>query len=138
MKTIPFTTDEACIVDGPIPQDVATKLWLHHFIPMAPVRHELGAPITASQKSGYRPEEHELKMGRSGNSQHTFKGKGAIDWTANDLKRLLQLILKHTRYTRIAVYNSFIHCDYKETKSGKREVYSSTSKSIWTLKWVLD
>ena len=82
----------------------------------------------------------EYGKNRSGKSQHTYidewiNGSGAVDWTCKNFKankkQFLELIIKHTTYTRIAVYNTFIHCDYKDTNSGKREVYYSDSKSNW-------
>lgn len=122
--------------------EVADKLYQFHIIPMHPVRKELGVWVTASLKSGYRPKWWEIKKKRSGNSQHIFKddwinGSGAIDWTCDDfdLKKniFLALIIKYTNYTRMAIYEGFIHCDYKPTPSGKREVYTSNSKSEWEL-----
>lgn len=121
--------------------EIADKLYHFHITPMQPVRDDLGEWITASLNSGYRPKKYELRQGRNGTSQHTFEdewehGSGAVDWTCKDFKfakwRFMNLIIKHTNYQRIAVYNGFIHCDYKETKSGKREVYTSDSKSKWT------
>lgn len=120
--------------------DVADKLYQFHIIPMNAVREELGVWVTASQRSGYRPKWYELNKGRSGNSQHIFKeefinGSGAVDWTCKDFynnkDEFLRLIIKHTKYTRIASYNTFIHCDYKDTKIGKREVYDSDRNSNW-------
>ena len=115
-----------------IPVDVADKLYIYHIIPMNNVRLELDEPVTASAKSGYRPEEYELSKGRSGKSQHTFKydwkrGSGAVDWTCKDFEknrdRFLNLIIKHTKYTRICVYDTFIHCDYKDTINDRRELF---------------
>lgn len=127
------------VIDGSsIPVDVAQKLLTYHMIPVSVVREKLGTSMTASQKSGYRPYEWEIARGRSGNSQHTFKGKGAIDWTCKNFRgnkqNLLELLVQYTDYTRFAVYNNFIHCDYKTTSTGKREIYTSTPASVWTLK----
>lgn len=135
MISVPFATEEFCIEQGKnIPQWVATKLWSYHIIPMIVVRALLGQAIWASQNSGYRPEAYEKAQGRSGNSQHTFKGKGAVDWTCEKkyLDKLLKLILQYTDYTRIAVYDTFIHCDYK-AQDGKRYLFESDSKSNWRL-----
>lgn len=133
---INFTISEFNISGGDIPEDVADKILKYHITPMQDVREILGIPIYPSLKSGYRSRVWELQNGRNGNSQHVFKGKGAVDWTCKDFKNnkgiFLQKIIKNTSYTRIAVYNTFIHCDYKETASGKRELYSSDSKSNWT------
>jgi hypothetical protein len=120
-----------------IPEEVADKILKWHIIPMQIVRDLLGYAMWASQKSGYRSVSWELKQGRSGNSQHTFKEKGAVDWTcrdfANKKNEYLQMIIEHTDYTRIAVYNTFIHCDYKHTTSQQRELYESDSNSKWKL-----
>lgn len=132
---INFQISEFNITGDPIPEDVADKILKWHICPMIPVRKELNTPIWASQSSGYRPVEWELSKGRSGNSQHTFKGKGAVDWTCKNFSQnkelLLELIIKYTDYSRIAVYDTFIHCDYKYTKSGSREIFTSDKNSNW-------
>lgn len=136
-----FTISELCISKERVPQHVADKLLVHHIIPMNAVRDEFGAAVYASQKSGYRSYSHEISKGRSGGSQHTFGALpsghnsaclGAIDWTCEnkeDLDRLQALIIKHTPYTRIARYETFIHCDYKART--RRELYKSGSDSKW-------
>jgi len=131
---IPFTFMELCITDEPISQDIANKLLHFHILPMSKVRHELGSWITASQNSGYRPKAYELMKGRSGNSQHTFEGSGAVDWTCKKSKllQLFNLIIENTEYNRIAIYENFIHCDYG-SNDGFRYIYESDSKSEWTL-----
>lgn len=138
-----FTTDELCITDTPLPLHVADKLWRHHIWVMNPIRKKLGAPITASEKSGYRPYDWEIARGRSGKSQHTFgelpHGQnddvlGAVDWTTLDkskLDALEKLLISDSPYTRIARYKTFIHCDYKPTSSGKRQLFTSGSDSRW-------
>jgi len=129
-----FTISELCISDEDIPQHVADKLLKHHILQMNVVREKLGAPIWASQNSGYRPYTWEIARGRSGRSQHTFGDKGAVDWTCSDLKELFKLLLEHTSYTRIAVYPSdegnFIHCDHK---ASSRQLFLSDSGSDWKL-----
>jgi hypothetical protein len=45
--------------------------------------------------------------------------------------KLLELIIKHTSYTRMAVYKGFIHCDYKPTSDGKRQLFKSDKNSRW-------
>lgn len=135
MKYLNFKPSDYNISGKPIPEHVADKIQKWHTLPMQRVRDVFQKPIWASQKSGYRSVSWEKAHGRSGASQHTFKGLGAVDWTcrnfATDHKRLLELIIKHTDYTRIAVYGSFIHCDYKKTKSSRRELYSSGFDSKW-------
>lgn len=127
-----FTLSECCIDKSKdIPQDIADKLLKYHIVPMNKVREKLGKPVWPSQDSGWRPLEWELSRGRSGKSQHTFQGKGAIDWTAEDLGELFELILRYTDYKRIAVYPDahFIHCDMN---SNDRQLFLSTNNSVWT------
>lgn len=144
-----FATLKELIITGRkmIELEIADKLYQFHIFPMDAVRKELGVWITASLKSGYRPKWWERKKGRSGNSQHTFEdewtnGSGAVDWTCEDFEihryRFLDLIIERTHYTRIAVYEGFIHCDYKKTPSGKREIYKSNAKSEWVLEKIID
>lgn len=132
-----FTLSEFNISGEKIPEDVADKILEYHIIPMQIVRDKLGVSIWPSLKSGYRSSKWERKRGRSGKSQHCFRGKGAVDITCKDFSvtgvTLLDLIVEHTQYTRMAVYRSFIHCDYKPTKSGKRQIFKSDSSSKWTL-----
>lgn len=128
-----FKISELCIDKSKdVPQEIADKLLTYHIIPMNKVRHELGLAVWASQDSGWRPKEWEIRRGRSGKSQHCFIKKGAVDWTCDDIKELFKLILKHTEYTRIAVYPDakFIHCDYAATE---RQLFLSTNASKWTL-----
>jgi len=136
-----FNISDFNISGNPIPEQVADKILKWHIIPLQRVRDVFNGAIWASQKSGYRSRHWERSKGRSGNSQHVFLGKGAVDWTCRNFpsnhERLLELIIKETDYTRMAIYNSFIHCDYKSTPSGRREVYTSNSKSKWTLKETL-
>jgi len=107
--------------------DIADKLFWHHIIPMIPVRNEMGISVTASANSGYRPKWYELMKSRSGNSQHVFEGMGAVDWTCKNFSenkdRFLDLIINKTKYKRICVYDTFIHCDYKDTPANLRRLY---------------
>lgn len=134
-KEINFTISEFIITGDEVPIKVADKLLKFHITPMLEVREELGIPLYPSQRSGYRPISWEIKKGRSGNSQHTFMGKGAVDWTCNNFssnrEKLLISIIKNTSYNRITLYPTFIHCDYKDTNSGKREYYTSGMDSKW-------
>jgi len=141
MIKLNFTISEFNISEQPIPEDIADKILKYHILPMQDVRNEFGRALIVSDKSGYRPVWWEKARDRSGNSQHCFHGKGAVDWTCRDFKKyknkLLDLIIKHTGYTRIAVYGTFIHCDYKAT-DGKRYIFSSTKRSKWTLKETIE
>lgn len=131
-----FTISEFNISGQDIPQQVCDKILKYHILPMQPVREELGYWVTPSENSGYRSIQWELDHGRSGGSQHTFKGNGATDWTCKDFKNnkddLLNSIIKHTDYTRMTIYNSFIHCDYKHVN--KRQVFESGADSVWVFK----
>lgn len=133
-----FNISEFNISGEDIPQKVADKILHKHILPMQPVREELGIPLFPSLKSAYRSIWWEKTHGRSGSSQHTFIEDGATDWTCQDFEnnweKLLASMIKHTKYTRFAIYDGFIHADYKPTKSGKREVYTSNSKSQWKFK----
>lgn len=137
MSELKILLSELIITDDPVPIDVMDKLLQYHLWPMNKVRNILGQPIWASQKSGYRPEAFEKKKGRSGNSQHTFKEKGAVDWTTREayLADLLNLIIQFTNYTRICYYpdEGFIHCDHKPTAQNQRQFFIQTKKSK---KWV--
>jgi len=134
-QDIPFTISEFNISGRPIPETVADKILKYHIAPMQKVRNKLGKSVTPSLKSGYRSPSWEKSKGRSGTSQHTFKGKGAVDWTCEDFEHnkneLLRLIMLHTQYTRMAIYDSFIHCDYKPTPTGKRHLFKSGADSKW-------
>jgi len=137
-----FNISDFNISGEPIPEDITDKILKWHIIPMQRVRNVLGFAIWASQKSGYRSLSWEKSRGRTGNSQHVFRGKGACDWTcrnfADNKDKLLEAIIKETDYTRIAIYNSFIHCDYKETDSNSRELYKSDAKSSWVLDRIIN
>lgn len=104
-----------------IPPFVASFIVKYHIQVMDPIREEMGGPILVSKRSGYRSPETEFKNKRSGDSEHTFKRKGAADYTADNIELLGQLLLK-TPYTRICYYpdNKFYHCDYK---NDKRQLY---------------
>lgn len=93
--------------------DIRKKIQ-HHIDLLNPVRRALGAAITISHKSGFRPKSYELSRGRSGRSQHCFIGEGAVDLTCRkDSFNELYELLKDSGYTRICLYpnNMFIHCD---------------------------
>lgn len=88
----------------------------YHIAILNPVRDNLGDKVIISQHSGWRPELYELSKGRSGRSEHCFKGPGAVDVTCTPrlLPKLLKLLIK-SQYTRICYYptKGFIHCDLK-------------------------
>lgn len=136
MIKLNFKISEFNISGKPIPQDIADKILEHHILPMQSVRDELDYSMTASENSGYRSKEWELSKKRSGTSQHCFIEKGAVDWTCEDFAdnkdEFLKAIIKHTPYTRMAIYSGFIHCDYKAVPNGRRQVFNSDAKSNWT------
>ena len=132
---VPFELKEFLIEPTEeIPVEIADKIYKHHIIPMIFIRQKLGFGMWASQRSGYRSREYELERGRSGDSQHTFQKKGAVDWTCSDFKKnkglFLNELIKNTPYTRIAVYEGFIHCDYKSEDA--RQLFTSDENSKWT------
>jgi len=130
-----FKISDFNISGQPIPEDVADKILLYHILPLNQVRKAMGFAIWPSQKSGYRPLWWEKKQGRNGNSQHVFRGKGAVDITCSDFEAhkwtLVKALADHTEYTRISLYSTFIHCDYAGLD---RVVYSEN----WTEKWPLE
>jgi hypothetical protein len=123
-----------------IPERVQQSIQDNHIAVMNPIREDLGAAITVSKRSGYRPEDYEKKKKRSGNSTHTFKiqlkdpeGKGAADYTAEDIEKLLQLMIEKTGFTRICYYpnNKFIHADYAFADRGRRLFTAASPSASW-------
>ena len=115
------------ITGQPIPEDVADQIVEYHMTPLNRAMGALEIQMYVSAKSGYRPVWWEKEKGRSGDSRHTYKdGKGASDVTCEDFQDNKGVLLKHlvenTDYTRFAIYNTFIHCDYA---SQERWVYNS-------------
>lgn len=110
-----------------ITPDVADKIIRYHISQIQPIRTTLGVPIHVT--SGYRTEEHELSKGRSGESEHVYRGKGAADYACSDMSGLLQNLWHETDYTRITYYpaQNFVHCDYKFPERGRRLFLSTVS-----------
>ena len=104
------------ITGKPIPEDVADKIEEFHLHPLRWVNACCDFDVKVSAKSGYRPRAWELSHGRGGNSQHCYYHKGATDVTCDNFNinkdELLKVLIEETEYTRFAVYNTFIHCDY--------------------------
>jgi hypothetical protein len=111
-----------------LPDDVEKKVRLIHRPMLERVQGAIGIALGISMKSAYRSVEWERAKGRSGKGEHTFIGFGAVDVTCADFSKnkslLLQGLMEHSLYTRIAVYNSFIHCDLKNPLTD-RWVYDS-------------
>jgi len=135
-----FSVSEYCINDDNVPQRIADAILYYHILVMNPVREELGAAIKVSKNSGWRPTKHEISKGRSGDSIHTFTktfrdpmGKGAADYTATDILKLLRLMLEKTSYTRIVYYpnNHFIHADHAFQERGRRYFEAASPSSEW-------
>lgn len=141
MIDLKILLSELVITNDDIPVEIADKLLEFHLWPMNKVRSLLNKPIWASKKSGWRPEWYEKKKGRTGTSEHTFKGKGAVDWTTKreDLINLLNLIIQYTNYSRVCYYpeNGFIHCDHKLTPSGERQFFIY-KKGKWEFQQVIN
>jgi len=104
------------ITGKPIPEDVVDKIEKYHLQPLRFVDACLPFDVVVSAKSAYRPRWYELERGRSGNSQHCFKGKGAVDITCENFQQnkeaLIEVLVDETQYSRIAIYNTFLHLDY--------------------------
>lgn len=135
----PYSIKNFNISGEDIPQDVADKIIKYHMYPVWDIAIEMKA--YPSENSSYRSVKWEKSKGRSGNSQHTFKGKGATDWTCEDFQnnkdKLLNKLINNTEYIRFAIYNSFIHCDYKDTHDGKRLLFENKSNVGWEFKHFL-
>lgn len=133
-----FKISDFNISGEPIPEDVADKIYLHHIIPLNKVRNALEIPVWPSERSGYRSLKWEKSKGRSGNSQHVFRGHGATDVTCKDFAEnkgvLLEALIKLTDYTRFCIYPSFIHIDYAGLE---RWVYED-SPSGWIKQWQIE
>jgi len=134
-----FSVSEFCITGKEPEQDIFDAIVRFHIEPMNGVRELLGAPISVSQNSGYRPKAYELSKKRPGTSQHTFeqihpKGRGAVDYTAKDISKLQELLISHSPYLRICHYphKNFIHCDYKGS-GARRELYQADANGKWNL-----
>lgn len=147
MYTTHYKISDFCISNQPIPKDIADKILIYHLMPLNIVQDETPFDVRPSANSGYRPYVWEIARGRSGRSQHTFgeregqnieNEKGATDITCEDFKAnkqvLLDALIKHTNYIRFAVYETFIHADYKDTNNGKRLLFDSDSNSNWKFK----
>jgi len=132
-----FKPSDFNISGKPIPQNVADKILNYHILPIQDVADCFTEEIFVSKKSGYRSWSWELAHKRSGTSQHCFGekqdgsfdplGLGAVDWTCEDFKIMrgafLSKLIEYTDYTRFCLYNGFIHCDYKPTPNGDRQLF---------------
>lgn len=115
-----------------LPIAVADKILKFHIPELNLMRIKLGDAIYISGNSGYRSVAWEKKQGRSGNSQHTFIGKGAVDITCDSDKfQELVKLAKQSNYKRIAIYpdKKFIHLDFN---ADVQQVFINTEKG-WDL-----
>ena len=114
-----------------IPPGVVDKIVEYHFIDLWKVEESVPFEIFISKNSGYRPKWYEIQVGRPGTSQHTFAKKGAVDLSCQDFinnkERLLAALVTYTKYTRIADYGTFFHCDFKNQQ---RWLYNSEWKRL--------
>jgi hypothetical protein len=114
-----------------VPVHVVDKIERYHKPIINPIRHEMGVPIHVSGNSGYRALQWEIASGRDGTSEHTFTGKGAVDYSCENIELLLDE-LRASDYMRICYYpdKKFIHCDHK----GKEKLeFLSNGGGTWTL-----
>lgn len=144
MKNTHFVISDFCISTIDIPVNVADKILLYHVIPLNAVQDCCPFKVSVSLNSGYRPYVWEIARGRDGNSEHTFgqrkvssfiDKKGAVDITCDDFHlnkgALLDILIEKTDYLRFAVYNTFIHADYKDLDNGKKRLFIPNSKGKW-------
>lgn len=113
-----------------VPVHVVDKIERYHKPIINPIRHEMGVPIQVSGNSGYRSVEWEIASGRDGTSEHTFIGKGAVDYTCEHIELLLDE-LRASDYMRICYYpeQGFIHCDHK----GEQKLEFISRGGAWDL-----
>jgi hypothetical protein len=130
------------ITGDAIPEKVADKILLNHIRPLERVSRVVPFEVRVSAKSGYRPQWYEWSRGRSGKSEHCFKGDGAVDLTCDNWDQnkglFLVALIEQSRYTRIAEYDyinargeriTFYHCDYRDM-GGERWLFDSNWKRI--------
>ena len=116
-----------------VPIDVVQKIDTFHKPILNAIREQLGIPVIISKHSGYRTVEWEKERGRSGNSQHTFQGKGAVDVRSiEDFKELLRLLID-SDYMRVCYYphHGFVHCDFK---GYHRQYFEADENGKWHFK----
>ena len=108
---------------------VADKILKYHIALIQPIRDIMKTPIYVSENSGFRSINWEKMHGRSGNSEHCFRGFGAVDYTCR-LSRLRELfdLLKQSDYKRVCLYKTFIHCD---NKGFEKQVFTCDGVHGW-------
>lgn len=150
MQSVKMHFQEYVTLEGTVfdtTPDIAHKIAVFHLYKHIPIRDELGIPLYI--RSAYRPISWEKKKGRSGTSQHTFEGLGAVDISTartskDEFKKRLELFsMLSNVYTRICYYpkQRFFHCDYKADKLqcfvGSEWQYVSQAEMIKEIKKAL-
>lgn len=140
-----FLPSDFIISSNDIPVIIVDRIFTYHLIPLNMVQDNVPFEVKVSQDSCYRPYIWEIARGRNGRSEHTFgqrkysilNSKGACDITCEDFRTnkyaLLDALIKNTDYVRFAVYNSFIHADYKDLYNGRKRLFENTN-SGWKFK----
>lgn len=115
-----------------VPVHVVDKIERFHKPIINPIRHKLRMPISVSGNSGYRSREWELEHGRKGDSEHTFIGLGAVDYTCEDMDALLHE-LRLSDYKRVCYYphKRFIHCDHY---GDRYHEFEANEAGVWQYK----
>lgn len=121
------------VPEAAIPVHVADKIINHHLPILNNLRAAFGSPVIVSEYSGYRPVSWEKDHGRSGESEHTFKGKGAVDITVRNRVNNFHELLMRSDYNRICWYpdKGFWHCDFARTDNEK--LYFENRSDGWEL-----
>ena len=129
-----FSISEFCIRSGDVPIEIADKILNYHILPLQEIRDRIDQPIVVSMKAGYRPLDYEINKGRLGNSQHCFKGKGAVDLRYTP--QLLDELKENSPYKRVCYYpnNGFVHVDYNSNEDGTQYFECESPKGKWEFK----
>ena len=134
-----FKPSDFVINNAAVPKVIIDRIFEFHLQPLNLLQDHCPFEVKVSENSCFRPYSYELSRNRSGNSQHAFgqilneilDSKGACDITCEDFKTnqyaLLAALIEYTDYIRFAVYNSFIHADYKDLYNGTRRLFKNES-----------
>ena len=125
-----FIVDEFTEYDQHPTEETVRKIKEVHIPELQKIRDKINKPIII--RSASRSYQHELKMGRSGKSQHVYsRGCGAVDvslmdFSRNNLNELEKEIIDDTSYKRITRYKTFLHLDFAKNRYGERAYYRNT------------
>lgn len=116
-----------------VPVHVVQKIDQYHKPILNNVRHLLRCPVIISQHSGYRSVKWERSHGRTGDSQHTFSERGAVDVRSDEKLDRLLMLLKASEYSRVCYYphDKFIHCDFY---GATRKYFEANKSGTWNFK----